>query len=120
MYGSLPWQQKQKASNIEQELGYLNDSVSHDEAPIRQLRDNPAFAVQYLKAGLEEDSEPRVRWIALRRVVQAGGIAKIANPAGVEREGLYRALSTGGNPRLSTLAAVTNAVGLRLTVDAAR
>lgn len=94
-------------------------SISHDDAVIRELRDNPRFAVEYLKAALEEDSEPRVLLIALRRVVQARGIAKIAKTAGVERESLYRALSKHGNPRLSTLAAVTKAVGLRLTVEAA-
>jgi probable addiction module antidote protein len=95
-------------------------SISHDEAMIRELRENPRFAVEYLRAALEEDSEPRVLLIALRRVVQARGIAKIAKTAGVERESLYRALSPRGNPRLSTLAAVTKAVGLRLTVEAAR
>ncbi len=94
--------------------------ISHDDALIRELPDNPRFAVEYLKAALEEGSEPRVLLIALRRVVQAHGVAKISKTAGVERESLYRALSTRGNPRLSTLAAVTKAVGLRLTVEAAR
>jgi len=37
----------------------------------------------------------------------------------VERESLYRALSPKGNPRLSTLAAVAKAMGLKLTVEAA-
>ena len=95
-------------------------SISHDESLIRELRDNPRFAVEYLKAALEEGSEPGVLLVALRRVVQARGIAKVAKTAGVERESLYRALSTRGNPRLSTLAAVTKAVGLRLTVEAVR
>jgi probable addiction module antidote protein len=95
-------------------------SISHDEALIKELRTNPRFAVEYLKAALQEDSEPRVLLVALRRVVQARGIAKVARTAGVERESLYRALSARGNPRLSTLAAVTKAVGLRLTVEAAR
>lgn len=94
-------------------------SILHDEAVIRELRENPQLAVEYLKAALEENSEPQVLLIALRRVVQAHGIAKIAKTAGVERESLYRALSKHGNPRLSTLAAVTKAVGLRLTVETA-
>jgi probable addiction module antidote protein len=93
-------------------------SISHDKAVISELRSNPRFAAEYLKAALEEDDEPRVLLIALRRVVQARGIAKIAKNAGVPRESLYRALSKTGNPRLSTLAAVTKAVGLRLTVEA--
>ena len=96
-------------------------SASHDEAVIRQLRDDAEFAVEYLKAALEDDDEPGVLLIALRRIAEArGGIAKLAKAAGIERESLYRALSVRGNPRLSTLVAVTKAVGLRLTVEAAR
>jgi probable addiction module antidote protein len=43
---------------------------------------------------------------------------KVAKAAGIERESLYRALSPRGNPRLSTLVAVTKAVGLKLAVEA--
>jgi len=95
-------------------------SISHDEATIRELRDDPDFAAEYLKAALEENNQPSVLLIALRRIAEArGGIAKVAKAAGVERESLYRALSMRGNPRLSTLVAVTKAVGLRLTVETA-
>jgi len=96
-------------------------SVSHDEAIVRELRENPEFAAEYLRAALEDEDEPGVLLIALRRVAQArGGIAKVAKAAGIERESLYRALSARGNPRLSTLVAVTKAVGLKLTVEAAQ
>ena len=95
-------------------------SISHDEAIVRRLRDHPDFAAEYLKAALEDADEPRVLLIALRHLAQAQGIAKIARAAGIERESLYRALSFRGNPRLSTLVAVTKAVGLKLTVEAAR
>jgi probable addiction module antidote protein len=94
-------------------------SVSHDEYMIRKLRERPKFAVEYLKVALEDTEEPAVFLIALRRVVEARGIAKVAKAAGIERESLYRALSARGNPRLSTLVAVTKAVGLKLTVEAA-
>ena len=92
-------------------------SVSHDEAMVRRLRKDPEFAAEYLKAALEDEDEPRVLLIALRRLAQAQGVAKVAKAAGIERESLYRALSERGNPRLSTLFAVTKAVGLRLTVE---
>src|SRR5438105_15022763 len=96
-------------------------SISHDEAVIRKLRDNPAFAVEYLQAALEDADEPEVLLMALRRIAEArGGVAKVAKAAGIERESLYRALSAHGNPRLSTLVAVTKAVGLKLTVEPAR
>ena len=86
---------------------------------VRRLREDPEFAAEYLKTALEDEDEPRVLLIALRHLAQAQGVARVARAAGVERESLYRALSERGNPRLSTLFAVTKAVGLRLSVEAA-
>jgi probable addiction module antidote protein len=93
-------------------------SISHDDAMVRRLRKDPKFAAEYLKAALEDEDEPRVLLLALRHLAQAQGTAKVAKAAGVERESLYRALSVRGNPRLSTLVAVTKAIGLKLTVEA--
>lgn len=95
-------------------------SVSHDEAMVRKLRKSRAFAAEYLKAAIEDTDEPRVLLVALRQVAEArGGIAKVAKAAGIERESLYRTLSPRGNPRFSTLVAVTKAMGLTLTVETA-
>lgn len=95
-------------------------STSHDEAVVRRIRKDPEFAAEYLKATLEDSEESRGLLIALRHLALARGIAKVAKAAGIERESLYRALSTRGNPRLSTLVAVTKAIGLRLTVESAQ
>lgn len=96
-------------------------SISHEEAIVRELRDNPEYATEYLKAAIEESDEPQVLLIALRHLAEAkGGLAKVAKAAGIERESLYRALSPKGNPRLSTLVAVTKAIGMKLTVEAVR
>jgi len=96
-------------------------SISHDKAVVNELRERPEFATEYLKAAMEDTDEPEVLLIALRRVAEArGGVAKIAKAAGVERESLYRALSPRGNPRWSTLVAVTRAMGVKLTVEGAR
>ena len=92
--------------------------ISNDEATIQALRRDPGFAIEYFKAAIEESDEPKVLLMALRHIAEAqGGVAKVARAAGVERESLYRALSARGNPRLSTLVAVTRAVGLKLTVE---
>src|SRR6266576_2550947 len=80
----------QGSQGKERNLMKRKASVSHDEAIIRRLRKDPEFAAESLKA------------------------------AGIERESLYRALSVHGKPRLSTLGAVTKAIGLRLTVEAAQ
>jgi probable addiction module antidote protein len=92
-------------------------SISHDDVIQKKLRRSRAFAAEYLKAAIEDTEEPRVLLVALRQIAEArGGIAKVAKAAGVQRESLYRALSPRGNPRLSTLFAVTKAMGLTLTV----
>ena len=92
-------------------------SISHEGAMIRELRDDPEFAAEYLKAAMEETDEPKVLLIALRQIAQARGVAKVAKAARIKRESLYRALSPRGNPRLTTLMAVTKALGLTLTVE---
>jgi len=95
-------------------------SISHDEVLIKKLRSNARFAAEYLKAAMEDTDEPQVLLIALRHVAEArGGVAKVAKRAGIQRESLYRALSPHGNPRFSTLMAVTKAMGLTLTVQTA-
>ena len=95
-------------------------SVSHDDMMREKLKNDPEFAIEYLKAALDDTEEPKVLLIALRRITEArGGFAKVARAAGIERESLHRALSARGNPPLSTLVAVTKAIGLKLTVEAA-
>jgi len=67
---------------------------------------------------MDAEDEPQILLIALRRIAEArGGISQVARRAGVERESLHRALSGRGNPRFSTLSAIAEAVGLRLTVE---
>jgi probable addiction module antidote protein len=101
-------------------LRTARQTISHTTALIEELRADPAFAAEVLRAALEDEDEPRVLLVALRQIVQSrGGVASVAKEAGVKRESLYRALSATGNPRLSTLMAVAKAVGLRLTVEPA-
>ena len=96
-------------------------SVSHDEVMVWKLRQRPGFAAHYLKAAIEETDDPQVLLTALRQVAKArGGLARVARAAGLERESLYQALSEKGNPRLSTLAGIMKAVGLKLTVETVR
>ncbi len=50
-------------------------------------------------------------------VARARGMTEIARGAGVSREHLYRALKDTGNPELSTVVRVLNALGLRLSAQ---
>ncbi len=81
---------------------------------------NPDEAAQYLNACLE-DEDARVFLLALRDVAEAhGGIRALSRNANLNRESLYRMLSKSGNPSLNSLAAVLNACGIRLAVEAIR
>lgn len=93
-------------------------TVSHRERLVSELRADRKLAVAYINAAADEDDR-RVYLAALRTVAEAHGMAKVAKAAGVPRESLYRALSSGGNPRLSTLHAILKAAGLRLAVEQA-
>lgn len=53
---------------------------------------------------------------ALGVVARARGMTEIASQVGITREGLYRALSKEGDPRLSTLLGVAKALGMKITM----
>lgn len=77
-------------------------------------------AASYLNAALA-DPDYRVFLLAVRDVAMArGGLARVANDTGLNRENLYRMLSRNGNPRIDSLNTVLSDLGLRLAVDVAR
>lgn len=93
-------------------------SVPHRPHLLEWLKD-PANAAAYVEAALEEGDEAGLLQ-ALRNVADArGGIARIAEKTGLNREALYRTLSKRGNPELKSLAAILGATGLRLSVTPA-
>ncbi|MGC9502134.1 addiction module antidote protein [Baaleninema sp.] len=71
--------------------------------------------VAYLEAALE-DGNPSVVVAALGDIVRSQGMTQIARETGIERERLYNALSSEGNPELATVLKVLQALGLRLRV----
>jgi len=76
---------------------------------------DPAEAAEYLNTCLE-DGDPRVFLLALRDVACArGGVVKHAGATELNREHLYRMLSENGNPELSSLEALLDALGFRLS-----
>jgi probable addiction module antidote protein len=56
---------------------------------------------------------------ALGVVARARGMSEIAREAGVTREALYKSLSAGGDPKLSTLLGVLKALRFRISIEAA-
>jgi probable addiction module antidote protein len=74
---------------------------------------DPAMVEAYLEEAAKEGPEGLLD--ALRRVVEAqGGVSWLSRKTGLNRPGLHRVLSKGGNPTLFTLHKVANALGLGL------
>ncbi len=77
---------------------------------------NPEEAAAYLDSALEENDQ-EVFLLALRDIAEAHGFSNVAQEALLNRENLYRMLSSTGNPRLSSLIALLRSLGLRLAVE---
>ena len=94
----------------------MNKTKNHDESVIEMIRQDPEFAIEYLRIAIDELDEEggQASFLpALRHVVEArGGMAQIAEKAGLSRESLYRALSPKGNPTLRTMRQVVHATGM--------
>lgn len=69
----------------------------------------------YLDACLEDDpGDGSLIRIALGDIARARGMTQLAHDTGLTREGLYKALSTEGNPAFSTIFKVIRALGVKL------
>ena len=88
----------------------------HDEDFTDRLKE-PEFAYEYLKAALEEKDMPEVFMDALSHIAKAKGVRQIAARTKLNRENLYKLLSKDGNPTLSSLYAILDALGLKLSVE---
>jgi len=94
---------------------YIKQSLSYQEDLIEALR-NPEEAAAYLNASIE-DGDREVFLLALRNVADAqGGIAAVAEKANLNRESLYRTLSSKGNPEIRTLMNILHGLGLRMNI----
>lgn len=93
-------------------------SRSHDTAIEELLRGDPELSAEYLDQTLREGTREEMLF-AMRRVVRAhGGVAKLATTTGLNENTLHRTLSPKGNPRLTTLLTICEAIGMRVSITA--
>ena len=92
-------------------------SRPQDESMAELYRKDPDLAAQLLNDVLA-DGDHEELLITLRQLALAfGGVRSVAEAADLNATQLYRTLSADGNPALSTLTAVLEAMGLRLAVQ---
>lgn len=78
-------------------LAGIDDAAAYLEAAIDEAGDDPAFIAQ-----------------ALGTIARSGNLSELARRTGMSREGLYKALSTDGNPSFATIMKVAGALGLKI------
>ncbi len=94
----------------------MTEKSASYETGLREVLADPKEAAAYLNAALKDGSQ-EVFLLALRDVVAARGLARVARDTSLNRENMYRILSEKGNPQLSSLKALLHSLGLRLAVE---
>jgi probable addiction module antidote protein len=93
-----------------------NKTNNYQQHLMKTLKD-PQIAVEYLNTALEEEVEdPTLFLRALKNVAEAWGFTHLSELTGLDRAGIYKMLSETGNPRLSSLHSLLDAMGLKLAI----
>lgn len=91
----------------------------YDEWLIKSLK-NKKEAAAYLQVALEEyqrDDNLEAFLMALRHVAEAqGGISKLSKKTHLNRESLYKTLSSKGNPKLYTIGILLKGLGFEFSI----
>lgn len=92
----------------------------YQEKLLKDLQD-PKLASAYLNVSLS-DEDPRVFLLALKNVYEAqdGQMTDLAEKTNLSRENLYRILSKKGNPKLTSIVSILDAMGFSLAVQPQR
>ena len=100
----------------------MKSSRTHDEAMAEIYCKDPDFARQVINSILEdENGDQGELLIVLRQMAKAfGGMQAVAEQAHLNPTQLYRTLSPGGNPALSSFSAILKAMGMHLSVQPMR
>jgi probable addiction module antidote protein len=67
-------------------------------------------------AEAENDVDPSLLAYALGVAAKARGMLAVSRNSGVDRAGIYRSFTKGGNPRISTFDKVARSLGYHLTL----
>lgn len=96
----------------------MTDYRTFDEISEEYFADNPEEIDAYLTeifATYAEDADSAALLSQLRVVARVKGISAMAKEIGITRQGLQKALSGQGNPRLENMNAIMRSMGYLLT-----
>jgi probable addiction module antidote protein len=88
-----------------------------DDVTVEYFNQHPEEVDDFLTeifADYAQDGDSATLLSALRVIAQVKGISNIAKEIGMSRQGLQKALSAKGNPRLDSINAIMRAMGYQL------
>ena len=88
-----------------------------DEIEAQYFRDHPEEIEPYLSEIFDEyalDGNSAALLASLRVIARVKGISTLSDKIGMSRQGLQKALSEKGNPRLDNINSIMRALGYRL------
>lgn len=94
-----------------------NNLRTLDDIETEYLQNHPEEIDAYISDIFEEyanDGDTASLLASLRIVAKVKGVSSIANTVGITRQGLQKALSDKGNPRLENINAIMRAMGYQL------
>ena len=74
------------------------------------------FLKQIFASYAEDGDSAALLW-SMRVIVRVKGLSEVAREIGMSRQGLQKALSEKGNPRLDSINAIMQAMGFRLMAE---
>lgn len=86
------------------------------EYVISSLKEDPELASEYLNAAIE-DGDISVFLMALGDLAKARGMSAMSKKTGLNRENIYRIVSTTGNPQIKSVFALLDAMDLKLKTE---
>ncbi|MGH7442065.1 MAG: DNA-binding protein [bacterium] len=96
----------------------MKGAVSFDKHLISQLKANAVFREAYINEAFNADDKG-LMLLMFRNVAEAmGGIAKLSQVTGLNRQNLYRAFSGARDPVFSTVDSIVHGFGFKLKVEA--
>jgi probable addiction module antidote protein len=95
----------------------MTDYRTLDEISVEYFRNHPEEVDDFINeifASYAEDGDTAALLSSLRVIARVRGLSSIAAEVGMTRQGLQKALSDKGNPRLDNINAIMRAMGYQL------
>ena len=95
----------------------MTDYRTLDQITVEYFAQHPEEIDEFLQetfADYAQDGDSATLFSALRIIARVKGVSTMAEEVGMTRQGLQKALSAKGNPRLDNINAIMRAMGYQL------